>query len=323
MKTLVTGATGLLGNNVVRQLVQQGADVRALTRPSSDRRPLEGLAVETVHADLSQVDELRQACRDVHTIIHAAGHVEIGWSRPELYEQVNVQGTVNLLAAARQAGARLVYVSTVNTLGLGAWKQPADEDSALPGIVPCPYVESKRRAEEQVLEAARQQHAVVVNPAFMLGPWDWKPSSGRMLLEVTRRFVPVAPSGGCTVCDARDVAHGVLLAAEQGRSGRRYILGGQCMSYLKIWRLFQRLARRSGPWIITGPLLPMLAGWTADQWGRLTGREPAANSAAIRITRQAHYFTSRRAEQELGYRCRPFEQTAQDTWQWFRDFGYR
>src|SRR5205823_14744119 len=138
--------------------------------------------------------------------------------------RINVFGTQNVAAAARAAGARLVHVSSINALGLGRLDAPADEESALPGIVECPYVVTKREAERVVLnEVAQGLWATIVNPSLMLGPWDWKPSSGKMLLAA--RFAPLAPTGAANFCDVRDVAAGAIAAAERGTPGHRFVLG--------------------------------------------------------------------------------------------------
>jgi dihydroflavonol-4-reductase len=211
----------------------------------------------------------------------------------------------------------------MNALGIGREHQPATEDSPRVGQVPCPYMLTKRESEEVVREhVATGLDAVIVNPGLMFGPWDWKPSSGRLVLELSRRFVPFAPRGGCSVCDVRDVAQGILAAIEQGKSGRNYLLTGQNLLYFEIWKIIAEVAGRRAPWFRLGPVGPWIAGHLGDGIARLTGREPDLNSAAIRIARQFHYYSCRRAEEELGYRYRPARESIQASWDWFRDHGY-
>lgn len=164
--------------------------------------------------------------------------------------------------------------------------------------------------------------AVIVNPGFMLGPWDWKPSSGRMLLQVARRFTPVAPIGGCTVCDARDVAEGILAAVEQGQSGRRYILGGHPMSYFDLWWLMADVSGGRAPFIKAGPLMRWIGGAAGDVQRCMTGREPDVNSAAVGMSSLFHYYSSARAEAELGYYRRPAREAVESAWDWFLRHGY-
>lgn len=320
---LVTGATGLLGNNIVRDLLAQGEQVRILTRELRTTRPLDGLAVERLQGDLRDPQATAEAVSGVDLVIHSAGHVHIGWSQQDLHRAINVEGTRHLAQAAQKVRARMVYVSSVNALGLGAKDFEADEDTARPGICPCPYVTSKAAAEELVLEqVAAGLDAVIVNPGFMLGPWDWRPSSGRMMLEVATKFAPLAPSGSFNVCDVRDVSAGTLAAAKAGRTGQKYILGGHNLSYFALWKKMAQVAGKRGPWFPAGPMQRWIGGWSGDLWHRLTGKEPDLNSAGVWMSSQHHRFRSDRAIKELGYKIRPLKETVQDAWNWFVEYGY-
>ncbi|MBM4087908.1 MAG: NAD-dependent epimerase/dehydratase family protein [Planctomycetes bacterium] len=320
---LVTGATGLVGNNVVRLLVERGAAVRVLTRSASDGRPLEGLGVQIVVGDVLDEESLARAAESVSGVVHAAGCVLIGWHNAGLLDRVNHIGARNVARAARAAGARMVHVSTINTLGAGLRDRLADEQWVARPNVACQYVVSKR-AGERAVEAEMEQglDAVIVHPGLMFGPWDWKPSSSKMLLQVVRRFRPFSPSGGCAVGDVRDVAAAIVGALEVAPASRRYVLGGHNLTYLELWRMMAEVAGRRGPWCRCGPAIPYLLGQAGDLWGRLTGHEPDVNSAVVTLSRCFHYFSSARAERELGFRVRPAEETMADTWQWLREFGY-
>jgi dihydroflavonol-4-reductase len=322
VKYLVTGATGLLGNNIVRLLVAAGESVRVLARGTSDPRPLADLPIERVEGDVRDAAAVAKACEGVEIVIHSAGHVHIGWKGLAEQRAINVEGTRLVAAGSRQAGARLVHVSAINALGLGRLNDPANEETALPGIVDTTYVVTKREAEGVVLdEVQRGLDAVIVNPGCMFGPWDWKPSSGKMLLAVTK-FAPIYPTGAVSFCDARDVAAGTINAAKQGRNGQRYILAGHNMSYLSAWREMAKMVGRRGPISPMGPLFRAVAVPVLDLYTWLTGKEGDANSAILMMGRQQHCFSSRRAETELGYRVRPFAETLTDTMAWFRQWGY-
>jgi dihydroflavonol-4-reductase len=323
MTILVTGATGLLGNNVVRALLHRGETVRVLVRQTGELPPLAGLTVERKLGDVRDAESVRRACQGVSAVIHAAALVHIGWSRLREQRSINLDGTRNVAAAALAANARLVHVSTVNTLGVGRRDRVLDEESPRTGQVPCGYVVTKREAEAVVQQhIAQGLNAVIVNPAFMLGPWDWKPSSGQMLLQVARKFTPLAPTGGCTLCDVRDVADGVLAALARGESGRNYILAGHRLSYHDLWRLMAEVTGGKPPWFRAGPLMRIIGAQGGDAWGQLTGREPSLNSAAVTMSGQFHYYSSARAEVELGYRSRPVRETITDAWRWFQEHGY-
>ncbi len=323
MLTLVTGATGLLGNNVVRALLARGEAVRVLVRESSDSRPLAGLEVERVAGDVRDEAAVRRAVQSVDRVIHSAARVHIGHCDLTEQRAINVQGTLHVAQAARDSGARMVHISTTDTLGAGSRQQAVDEQSPRVGKPECTYVISKREAEHLVRSMTKQGlNAVVVNPGFMLGPWDWKPSSGRMLLEVVRRAPPLAPRGGSSLCDVRDVAEGVLLAAERGTVGENYILAGDNLPFFDQWTMFAQLGGVKPPRFRMGPVISWMGGAFGDWRAWLTGRETDINSAAVALGNHFGFYSSARAETELGYRHRPGREAAAAAWEWFQSHGY-
>lgn len=320
MRILVTGGTGLVGNNVVRQLLARGDHVRVLIRGSTEEPAFRGLGLEFAQGDIRDLNAVEAALTGIEGVIHAAGDVHIGWQHFERQNSINVHGTRNIARAARQAGARLVHVSTVNALGIGSVNKPADEMTPLGNEVRCGYVVSKQAAEQEVLkEVSNGLSAIIVNPGFMLGPWDWKPSSGRLLLNVHQRFTPFAPRGGGSVCDVRDVAEAMIRGLLQGESGRNYILAGENLRYVDFWRQICDCTGGSPPWMRAGPLMANIAGKYGDLKARLTGVESDINSATVAMSNQYHYYSSARAAAELGYRIRPLNETIRDAWQWLRE----
>ena len=322
---LVTGATGLVGNNVIRLLVDGGVPVRVLVRPgrSRDERVFAGLPVETVEAALDDEGAIDRAATGTAAVVHAAAVVHVGWRHRAEMHAANVEGTRLLARAARRAGARLVHVSSVDALGLRADGVVADEETAPGGLPECPYVTTKRDAEREVLaEIERGLDAVIVNPVYMLGPWDWKPSSGRMLLEVGAGKGLLAPPGANDFVDVRDVAAGILAALARGSRGRRFILGGHPLSYFEAWRIFARAAGRRPPLGVAPRFAVRAAGRVGDAVSLFTRRERPVNSAATAMALVRHNFSCARARDELGYTYRPLETTAADAWSWFVAHGY-
>lgn len=321
----MTGATGFVGNNVVRMLLDRGMRVRALVRPRAGGvdRALAGLPIDVLPGSLNDEEFLRHGFEGTTLVVHAAAMVHIGRRHRDEMWKVNVEGTRHVARAARDAHARFVHVSSVDAIGLRGDGQPADEETPPGGLHECPYVTTKREGEAVVMAAVDEGlDAVIVNPVYMLGPWDWKPSSGRMLLEVAAGKGTFAPPGSNDFVDVRDVANGILLAATQGRTGRRYILGGHRRSYLEAWKAFAEVAGRMPPLALAPPAAVRVAGLVGDLAGLFMKREPDLNSAAAASSLLPHNFSSARACQELGYRYRAFETTVHDAYAWFVEHGY-
>lgn len=320
---LVTGATGLVGNNVIRLLLDSGRSVRVLVRNTDIDRSLVGLDIEVAHGDIRDSDSVRRAIKGAAAVVHSAGLVRIGWSNWSQYEAINVQGTRHVVDAARQAEVRMLHVSSCDTLPVQSEVEPVDEQSVGGLQTSVPYARSKRMAEDLVLgECERGLDAVVVHPAFMLGPWDWKPSSGQMLLAVVRGAGLFPPRGTFSLCDVRDVAQGIVAALEHGPSARRYIMAGVTYTYQAAWELFAEVTQARAPVWSVGPLAAFLVGRGGDILGQLTGREPVLNSAVFQLAKVHKSYSSQRAREELGYSIRPVRETIADAYDWFLQHGY-
>lgn len=323
MRCLVTGGTGLLGNNLVRALTARGDDVRVLVRRSSSLRALDRLPVEIVTGDVTDRRSVEQAMDEIDWVLHAAADTHIGWTQFDRQRQINVTGTLHVARAAREVGARMVHVSTVDTLAASRDGLPIDEEAPRRCKFPATYVVTKREAEEVVTaEMAEGLQAIIVHPGFMLGPWDWKPSSGRMLLAFARHGVPVAPGGGMSICDPRDVADAIVTAIDRHKIGRRYILAGANVRYLEAWRYFAQVTGRRGPFCCWGRLTSAAIGYAGDFWGHVTMREPEINSALVRMGQMLHYYSSDRARRELDYEARPWRESVRDAWRWFQEHDF-
>ncbi len=323
MATLVTGATGLVGNNVVRQLLERGEDVRVFIRENSDRAPLDGLPVQFSYGDIRDPLAVGAAVAQTNRIVHCAAQVHIGWQGLAQQRAINVEGTRNVADVALKHRLRMVHVSSIDALGVGTLDHPSDESATSQGEVPCPYVITKREAEQIVLDRVAQGlDAVIVNPGFMLGPWDWKPSSGRVLLKVAKGWALVAPPGTNSYCDVRDVAAGIIAALEKGPAGNRYILAGKTLTYMEAIKIFARVTGQRPPFRIARNVTVKVVGCLGDLFGWIVGHELDVNSAASAMSMLPKNFSSAKAQTELGYRTRDIEQSAADAWAWFRQHGY-
>ena len=321
-RVLVTGATGLVGNNVTRLLAARGYRVRVLTRPLSDPRPLAGLDVEIARGDVTDPASLEESLRESRLSFMPPDMSSWVGKTPHNTKRSISRGPCTWRPRLAR-WARMIHVSTVNTLGIGTKHQLAHEQWSAAENIACPYVVSKKAAET----AVRQQielglDAVIVHPGLMFGPWDWKPSSGRMILEVARNFTPMAPKGGSSICDVRDVGDAIIAALDKAPTGRTYVLAGHNVTYLKLWQHIADIAGGTRPLCRCGPLIRLALGRGGDFWGWLTGHEPDVNSATIRLSDCYHYFDSSRAQRELGYQIRPVVESLRDAWHWFQEYGY-
>jgi dihydroflavonol-4-reductase len=326
--TLVTGATGFVGSAVVRRLLATGHAVRALTRQGSDRRNIAGLAVEVVLGDLRDPDSLKRALEGCSALFHVAADYRLWVPDPEVIYDVNVGGTRDLLLAAAAAGvARVVYTSSVATLGFKADGSPADEETpvSLKDMIGH-YKRSKFLAEEEVRRLVREEGlpAVIVNPSTPVGPRDIKPTpTGRMIVEAAAGRMPAYVDTGLNLVHVNDVAAGHLLAFERGRVGERYLLGGRDMPLVEILGEIAGLVGRKPPRlrIPHGVVLPI--AHIAETWARLTGAiEPFVTVDGVKMAKKRMFFTSAKAERELGYAARPAEAALKDAVDWFRAEGY-
>lgn len=323
---LVTGATGFVGAAVARVLLKAGHRVRVLARPESDRRNLAGLAVEVVQGSLEDPPSLAAAVAGCRYLFHVAADYRLWVPDPAAMFRVNVEGTRELMLAALAAGVeRIVYTSSVATLGI---VPGGVADEGTPSTVEDmigPYKRSKFEAEEVVsaLVGERGLPAVIVNPSTPIGPGDVKPTpTGRIIVEAARGRMPGYVDTGLNVVHVDDVALGHLLAAQHGEVGRRYILGGENMTLAEILTEVARVSGKRTPSlkIPYGVVLPIAAG--AEVLARLTGREPFATVDGVRMSRKKMFFGSDRAMRELGYAPRPARQAIADAVAWFRANRY-
>jgi dihydroflavonol-4-reductase len=325
--TLVTGASGFVGSAVARALVGCGEPVRALVRRSSNLRLLQELPVEIVTGDLDEPASCRAALEGCNALFHVAADYRLWVPQPDAMYRTNVQGTRDLLAAAAAAGlTRIVYTSSVATLGLRPDRQPADETTpATLAAMVGHYKRSKFLAEQAVRELVAETGlpVVIVNPAAPVGPGDARPTpTGRVVLEAARGRVPAYVDTGLNLVHVDDVAMGHLLAFQHGRVGERYILGGENLPLSRMLALIADLMGRRPPRLRlpAGALLPVaLIAEAIARVGR--GREPLITADGVRMARKPMYFTSAKAERELGYRSRPAVEGLRDAIAWYRSHG--
>lgn len=328
MTTLITGAAGFVGSAVLRRILAEGETVRALVRPSSDRRNLDTLPVEIVTGDLTDTASLRAAVRGCRRVFHVAADYRLWVSQPAVMYACNVEGTVALMRAAAEAGVeRIVYTSSVATLGLR--RDGAAADETLPvnlSDMVGHYKRSKFLAEEAVTRLAREQGlpVVIVNPSTPVGPRDLKPTpTGRMIVDASRGRMPAYVDTGLNVVHVEDVAEGHWQACLKGVVGERYILGGENLSLKEIFTRLARLSGRPPPRIRLPRGLIYPVAYAAEAWVRLSGRGPPRVTVdELRMAKKRMFFSSDKAVSALGYRPRPAQEALRDAYEWFRAHHY-
>jgi dihydroflavonol-4-reductase len=321
MRALVTGASGFVGAAVARALLAAGHQVRVLLRAQSSRRNLAGLEVTPVIGDLADVGALEGALAGCQALFHVAADYRLWAPDPQLLYRSNVDGTRNIIEAARRSGVqRVVYTSSVATIGLRADRQPSDEtDVAQLDAMIGHYKRSKFLAENWVQQAAREgAPIVIVNPSTPIGPGDVKPTpTGRLVLDAATGRMPAYVDTGLNIVHVDDVAAGHLLAYEHGRIGERYILGGTDLTLQRILSMIARSSGRRAPRLRLPLNLLLPVAYAAEALARLTGRETRITVDGIRMARHRMYFSSAKAVRELGYRWRPAQQAIDDAVRWF------
>ena len=324
MRVALTGASGLVGANLVRALIEDGHDVTALVR--DDVRAIEGLAVRRVQGDLFDPAALRRTFDGAELAFHLAAMISISGDRTGEVRRTNQLGPRGVVAACLETGVRrLVHVSSVHAFSsnpadvpLDETRGPSDADRNAPA-----YGTSKVLGEREILEGvSRGLDAVIVNPTGIIGPQDWKPSRmGHVLVALARGRMPALVDGGFNFVDARDVARGAIAAGRLGRRGERYLLAGSWWTVPALAREVARISGMRAPRFVAPMPLMRLAAPFADAWSRLTGATPVFTSESLLALRSHREIRHDKARRELGYEPRPLEATLADTLSWFRAQG--
>lgn len=327
MLVFVTGATGFLGSHVARVLAEQGADLRLLVRPTSNLKNLEGLKAETATGDLRDAVSLETAMSGCEAVFHVAADYRLWVRDPEEMYRSNVEGTRAILEAARKNGVRrVVYTSSVATIGFTNDGHPANEDSpvSLADMIGH-YKRSKFMAEQVALEAGRGgMHVVTVNPTTPVGERDVKPTpTGRIVLDFLKRKFPAYVETGLNLVDVRECARGHVAALEKGKSGERYILGGEDLTLKQILDKLGKITGLPSPKVKL-PYFFAFATGVVDEaiTGRLLKREPRATVDTVRMGKKKMFASSDKAARELGWKTVPVEDALRRAVEWFKANGY-
>ncbi|MDP4202780.1 MAG: NAD-dependent epimerase/dehydratase family protein [Bacteroidota bacterium] len=321
MRVLVTGATGFMGGNLLRMLCDDGHYVRYLSRQG--RVALAALdypQAECFEGDMNDSLSLERACKDIDWIFHAAAIVSSLEKDRCQMELVNVDGTKSLFEAACKAGVkRFVHISSVDTIGIEEKSAIANEDVQYDfAALRNPYPDTKLAAENFLFQnKSADIQIVIINPGFMIGAYDTHGTSSRIVYEILRNKGLFAPSGGNSFVDVKDVCRGAILAAEKGRSGERYILAGHNLTYRAFFNKVAVLCHRPKPLAVLPDFVTLSAASALEKLSLICGKKPIVTKNDAVFSLLPHYYSSQKAEKELGYVIHPIEPAIVDAITWF------
>jgi dihydroflavonol-4-reductase len=326
MATLVTGATGFIGSHIARKLVQRGEKVRILLRKTSKTSNIEDIDAERVYGDVLDINSVKEALKGCDTVFHTAGFVSYRKADYKKMEEINVNGTINVLSAALEAGVKkAIYTSSVAAIGVDPNGGIANEETPFTlehlGIQ---YLNTKHYAEREATKFYKKGlPVVIVNPSIVVGPGDIYLSSDGFVLWYCKRKFPGYMDGTLNLVDVEDVAEGHILAAEKGRIGERYILGNRNLSVKELFELLEKVTGIPSPKIKIPYFLALTSAFIVERiLGLSFPNYSTMDVDSVRLSRFRWHFDSSKAIRELGFPQTPIEETLEKTVKWFKDNGY-
>ena len=326
MKVFITGADGLLGSNVIREMIRRGHTVTALIEEGKSPKTLDGLMIKLVYGNILNAASLSTLMRGMDKVIHCAASTNIWPARSKITRKVNIDGTQNVIDACLENDIeRVVFVGTANSFGRGSLDNPGNETNDYKAsIYGLDYMDSKRTAQERVLKAVKEHQlpALIVNPTFMIGPNDSKPSSGAMILALIEGKVPCYTNGGKNYINVKDAAIGICNALTMGKIGEAYILGNQNLTFRE---MFQKIGTVVGakPSKRTLPSFIVKSyGWLNSTFARLFGFTPSISHEMAILSCEDHYYSAQKAVEHLDLPQTPIENGILDCYEWFLENGY-
>ncbi len=323
MTTLVTGASGHIGGNLVRALLEKGRSVRTFVL--DDTRALEDLDVERVQGDILEPQTLARAMDGVDVVYHLAGHISVAGDPGGLMRRTNIDGTRNVVNACLEAGVRrLVHFSSIHALACTDANAEIDETAPLVrGKEGIPYDRTKAQGEREVQKGVTAGlDAVIVNPGAVLGPHDYKPSPmGKVILDLIERKMPALVDGGFSWVDVRDVVLGALAAENKGRTGERYLLTGHWLTTAELGDIVEEVSGVKRPSFVSPMWLAMTGAPFVTAFSRLTGKRPLYTLESLKVLRNHRNVSHNKATEELDYSPRATRETIAGTVEWFRRAG--
>lgn len=309
----------MLGSNLVRELLNRKYQVRAFVQPGRKTGTLHCLWLERLEGDLLNLEDLNNAFRDVDAVIHTAASVKMWPVNSKMNVDINVNGTANVIQMAMlHKVSRMIHVGTATSFGFGTLQNPGTEENPYSGSrYQLGYLDSKFDAHQLVLNAVKQGlPAVIVNPTFLIGPFDSAPSSGAMIMAIYKGALPGYAPGGKNYISVKDAATGIANALTMGRVGESYILGNRNMPYNEAFSMIAGIVGTKAPALKLPRLAVLAYGWLGSAFGIITGRAPAVSYPVARISCDGHYYSAQKAINELQLPQTPIENAMQEAFDW-------
>lgn len=326
-KVLVTGADGLLGSNLVRILLDRGHQVKVLLLPETTSKTLDELPIEKCYGNILNLSDLNTAFEGCTHVVHAAANTNIWPNRSEIVRKVNIKGTQNIANVALKTGIkRLVYIGTANSFGFGPKEEPGNETKPYEsGIYGLDYQDSKYEAQQFLLSQVKENNlpAIIINPTFMLGPYDSKPSAGAMILAIYHQKVPGYAPGGKNYVYVKDVAVAIANAIDgKGKVGECYIAGHENLNFKEAFTQIANITGVNPPKLALPKFILKLYGRFGSLMGSITGKAPTVSYPMTKISCDEHYFSPAKAVRELDMPQTGLETAVKEAFSWFKQNGY-
>ena len=326
MKVLITGPDGVLGNNVIRELLSRNYTVTALVESGKRTPTIDQLPINIVSGNLLDPWSILNAFEGIDIVIHCGALTHVFPPRSKQVNTVNIQGTINVIEACQRTKVkRLIYVGTANSFGAGSMTNPGTESNKFTaGKYGLDYIDSKYTAQQIVLNAVVNDglDAVIVNPTFMIGPFDSKPSSGRMILEVYKQKILGYPSGGKNYIAVKDVAIGIVNAISKAKRGECYILGNENLNFKQMFSKISKTIGVKSPSIKIPVKLVLIMGWLNSKFAKTLKYRPSLTYELARLSTEEHYYSPEKARRILDLPRTPIEVAIKECFDWFIENGY-
>mgnify|MGYP005799157591 FL=1 len=323
MKVVVTGATGHIGNVLVRDLIDRGYEVTSMVLNEKDKEVLKDLNTKLVYGDVRKIETLVKAFENAEIVFHLAGIIEIGSGNKKNVRAVNVEGSKNVVAACKMAHVKkLVYTSSVHAI-------PEKEGiiseitEFSPKLVKGTYAKSKAEATNYILKSNSQDlEVIIVHPSGVIGPYEYiKSNMGQLIIDCANGRMKATLKGGYNFVDVRDVSKGIILAAEKGKPGECYILAGYSITIQELMAIIEKLTGKKAPKFVIARWFAFITGALSEIYYKIVHEKPLFTSYAVYTTGTNHNFSIEKAKKELGYTVRNIENTIQDTIEWYKKRG--